>query len=386
VSPEPSDDAVRRGSKGRLAPRQARSERSRRKLLDAAAAIVGESGVDGASVADIASEAGMSVGNVYRRFESKEALIRALEEEVLAGREGFWSAFLESERWRGRELVELVRAVVEEIVAGHRRHEGLLRALAAHARAEYEERVPEVGGGPVILLTERILELWPDLLRHPEPRLSIALAFEMVAATVGELVLFRRGGPEAGIGDDDALTNELTRMVMAYLTTPAQQVSAQSQASISPPTTPGRDPMRAPTAIRAATLEDAAELGRLISLLGYPLSEDEVIARWRPWEAEGNIALVAEGPSSLLGAVTLHSMLVLHRPMAVRRITSLVVDPSARGRGIGRALVAAAEAASVQSGCGLIEVTSHRRYAQAHTFYEHVGYERTSFRFGKDLG
>lgn len=49
----------------------------------------------------------------------------------------------------------------------------------------------------------------------------------------------------------------------------------------------------------------------------------------------------------LLGAITLHRMVVLHRAKPVGRITSLVVDPAARGRGLGRALVLAAEAALV---------------------------------------
>ena len=79
-------------------------------------------------------------------------------------------------------------------------------------------------------------------------------------------------------------------------------------------------------------------------------------------------------------------MVVLHRPMPVGRITALVVDDSARGQGLGRALVAAAEAALAGSGCGILEITSNMRFAEAHAFYEHLGYERTSVRFAKVLG
>jgi len=96
--------------------------------------------------------------------------------------------------------------------------------------------------------------------------------------------------------------------------------------------------------------------------------------------------LVVEGKTSLLGAITLHRMTVLHRPMPVGRITSLAVDPSARGEGLGRALMAAAADAMAQAGCGLVEVTSHARRTEAHTFYRHLGYEHTSFRFAKTLG
>jgi GNAT superfamily N-acetyltransferase len=135
--------------------------------------------------------------------------------------------------------------------------------------------------------------------------------------------------------------------------------------------------------IRLASEHDAADLARLLSPLGYPLTEDDVAAVWEAWATEGNFALVIQGEDSLLGAITLHSMVVLHRPRPVGRITSLAVDPSARGLGLGRALVLAAEEALLRAGCGLVEVTSHERRTEAHTFYEHLAYEQTSFRFAK---
>jgi GNAT superfamily N-acetyltransferase len=139
------------------------------------------------------------------------------------------------------------------------------------------------------------------------------------------------------------------------------------------------------TAIRPATLADAAELARLISPLGYPINAADVVAAWTAWTDEGGTALVVQGERSLLGVVTLHSMRVLHRPRPVGRITSLAVDPSVRGQGFGRALVAAAEQALAEGGCGMVEITSHARRSDAHAFYRHLGYEQTSFRFAKPL-
>jgi GNAT superfamily N-acetyltransferase len=137
------------------------------------------------------------------------------------------------------------------------------------------------------------------------------------------------------------------------------------------------------SSIRLATVADVAELARLLSQLGYPITADSVAAVWDAWAVEGNSALVVQAEDSLLGAVTLHRMIVLHRAKPVGRITSLVVDPSARGRGLGRALVLAAEEALARAGCGLVEVTSHARRTEAHDFWRHVGYEQTSFRFAK---
>jgi GNAT superfamily N-acetyltransferase len=139
-------------------------------------------------------------------------------------------------------------------------------------------------------------------------------------------------------------------------------------------------------AVRPATERDAPEVARLLTALGHPTAAESIASRWREWIAAGNVALVADGDNGALsGVATLHHMVVLHRPKPVGRITALIVDEPARGRGVGRALVAAAEAELARAGCGLLEITSNARLVDAHAFYEHLGYERTSARFAKML-
>jgi len=138
-------------------------------------------------------------------------------------------------------------------------------------------------------------------------------------------------------------------------------------------------------AIRPATADDGPELARLLTLLGHPTSPADVAARWPAFSAE-NVALVAvaEG-GTLLGAMTLSQMRVLHRATPVGRISALVVEEARRGEGIGRALVAAGEQRLRAAGCGLLEITSRVDRTAAHAFYEHLGYERTSVRLSKVL-
>jgi AcrR family transcriptional regulator len=61
-------------------PLRADARRNRAKILAAAAAVFGESGLE-SQVEDIARRAGVGVGTVYRHFPTKEALVTALAEE-----------------------------------------------------------------------------------------------------------------------------------------------------------------------------------------------------------------------------------------------------------------------------------------------------------------
>ncbi|OYX70923.1 MAG: TetR family transcriptional regulator [Caulobacter sp. 32-67-35] len=59
-------------------------ESRRQQILDAACDQVRQSGFHGASMADIARAAGLSVGQIYRYFENKEAIIAAIVAQDLA--------------------------------------------------------------------------------------------------------------------------------------------------------------------------------------------------------------------------------------------------------------------------------------------------------------
>lgn len=138
--------------------------------------------------------------------------------------------------------------------------------------------------------------------------------------------------------------------------------------------------------IRQASQVDAMDLADLLSLLGHVTSAEQIFEMWPAWSLEGNSALIAtRRKSQVVGLATLHRMRVLHRPRPVGRITALVVVETCRGQGIGRSLVEAAEAIFRTEGCGLIEVTSNLRLIEAHQFYEHLGFARTSTRFAKNL-
>src|SRR5262249_26196107 len=86
------------------------------------------------------------------------------------------------------------------------------------------------------------------------------------------------------------------------------------------------------------------------------------------------LILVAEHGGRLAGCLSLHAIPYLERTGRWARIESLVVDQAFRGRGTGRSLIVAAENAAMHWGCQAVEVTSLRTRADAHAFYERMGY------------
>jgi len=130
--------------------------------------------------------------------------------------------------------------------------------------------------------------------------------------------------------------------------------------------------------IRPATTKDAAALAALSSQLGYPATP-EIIAR-RLLDLDGrpdeHAVLVALDQADAVIGWTHVSVL---RPLEMQpcgEILGLIVDEHARTVGVGRQLVAAAEAWARTRGFAEIVVRSNAARTLSHPFYERIGYQR----------
>jgi GNAT superfamily N-acetyltransferase len=136
---------------------------------------------------------------------------------------------------------------------------------------------------------------------------------------------------------------------------------------------------------REAKPSDSKTLTELIEYLGHDIDEKTVRKNLTRLARAGESPLVATLGKEVVGLVGVHRTVTVHRPAPVGRITILVVAEAAQDHGIGRILVEAAEQWCRKAGCRIIEVTSNDRRSAAHAFYRHLGYERTSMRFMKEL-
>jgi GNAT superfamily N-acetyltransferase len=140
--------------------------------------------------------------------------------------------------------------------------------------------------------------------------------------------------------------------------------------------------------VRDAQEKDATEIAPLLAVLGYPTTAPVLAQRLsalRRSDPTGRVLVAFDNGGRALGVLTLHATPVLHRPTSVGRITALVVDPEARGLGVGRRLVQEGERICREAGFARVEVTSGASHVDAYDFYRHLGYEDHGLRFAKAL-
>lgn len=130
--------------------------------------------------------------------------------------------------------------------------------------------------------------------------------------------------------------------------------------------------------LRRARLDDAAELARLSAQLGYPQHETTFASRLRRLlvSADHPVIVATDDNRTLLGFVAIEHRLMLELGERVE-IVGLVVDDRARRRGIGQALVRAAEDWARELGVAEVMVRSNIVRAESHPFYEGAGFSRT---------
>ena len=138
--------------------------------------------------------------------------------------------------------------------------------------------------------------------------------------------------------------------------------------------------------IRNGRLTDAAELAELMCELGYQTTSDEMRMRLQSILSDSRYGtLVAKIGSELCGMIGILTHVSHEHDDVSGKVIALVVSKKQRRSGIGRALIAAAEKDFARRNVARVTLTTRFERAEAHRFYEALGYFRTGFRFGKNL-
>ena len=130
--------------------------------------------------------------------------------------------------------------------------------------------------------------------------------------------------------------------------------------------------------IREAREKDCAEIARLAGQLGYPASEEIMRKRLeRLLGSSDSAVFVAEARDGGL-AGWIHGVLTQFLESDFRvEIAGLVVDERFQRKGVGRGLVARIEEWAAGRGVEQASVRCRTTRAEAHRFYESLGYSQT---------
>jgi AcrR family transcriptional regulator len=126
---------------GMRAPRQARSQDSTSRVLDAALAILDRDGMTGLSTAAVSRESGVSNGSIYHRFGDRHSLLVAAQERFLERFQAEWLT-AGTPVWDIADQHMLLARLVEIFLQSFTRHRGLLRVfmISGHDDADLRAR------------------------------------------------------------------------------------------------------------------------------------------------------------------------------------------------------------------------------------------------------
>ena len=135
---------------------------------------------------------------------------------------------------------------------------------------------------------------------------------------------------------------------------------------------------RTAISIRRAAREDASAIAQLSNTLGYSAEPAAIAERLRAiLGSEADLVIVAEDTHrGVIGWLQAHAAQIVESGFRVE-ITGLVVSPTRRRRGVGRALVDEAERWAKAIAAEAIVVRSNVQRTESHAFYPASGYIAT---------
>lgn len=168
--------------------RAERAAETRAALIEAAKRLFATRGYLNTKITDISAEAGRAAGSFYTYFADKEALLRALFEEVVAASDEFAGSPEHKSDFTDPEAIRFHVAIYLDVYREHATtmralsqaalvDEGFARTLREYRRAQFDDirshldHVVGLPSSPEVALTvfasmlEGLVNLWPEMPR-----------------------------------------------------------------------------------------------------------------------------------------------------------------------------------------------------------------------------
>ena len=201
------------GVSGLREPQQTRSREALRRILRAAEDVLAADGYEDFTMAAVADRSGVSIGGIYRRFDSKVQLIGAVKDLVLTRVEDNIGARLDR---AGPGLADVVTAYAQSLAAALDENRPFFPDLMIPRSAEMGDR-----GLRAVTEVERLFRAAaePHLaeVRRTDPGAALELAGRTITSTCLQACV---RGDMPDTASWTRLAGELSAMAMAYLLTP----------------------------------------------------------------------------------------------------------------------------------------------------------------------
>lgn len=186
----------------RRSPRQARARATIAAILEAAARILEERGLDGFTTNHVAERAGVGIATLYQYFPDKEAIVLAIAEQERDRLTASLGQILARAPEAGREAT--VRAIVRMMVQAF---EGRRRAR----KAIVETLMRRHGGAMAGWIARVVPALMPGMAGDAGPTRSFVVS-RAITGVVRSAVL-----EESPLLETQEFEDELVRLVLRYL-------------------------------------------------------------------------------------------------------------------------------------------------------------------------
>jgi AcrR family transcriptional regulator len=198
-------------------PQQRRSQESLERVLQAGFELLHERGFDGFTLQEVSARANVSIGSIYARVPSREALIKAVYERAMLWTDEQTEP-LEQAGHRPGTTREQIEAIVVEMGTQMLAHGDVLRVFMRQAPLEpwIMERAAEKSQATCAVFTHAILE-HRDEIRHEDPELAVDVAWRMIYNSTARRITHGASFESTRPLGDSQLVSELARMVADYL-------------------------------------------------------------------------------------------------------------------------------------------------------------------------
>lgn len=198
-------------------PLQRRSQESLERVLNAGFEVLRELGFEGFTVHEVSRRAGVSIGSIYSRVPSREALIMAIYERVMTWTEEREAIERDGARYdlEPRERIELI---VTDMATTMLAHADTLRVFMRQAplNPEFLERGSEKSQDTARLFADAMLARREDI-NHPDPELAVDIVWRMTYNTIARRITHGPDFESPHPVDEAALIREMARAAVAYL-------------------------------------------------------------------------------------------------------------------------------------------------------------------------